>query len=382
MKKFIVIGVGRMGSKHATNLLKNRVDGACLAAIADCSTEALRKFESAHGKVRCFTDWRRCVEEIKPDAAIIATPHYSHVPIASELIAGGIAVLSEKPEAVETCEAIRMNEIAAAHPETPFAIMYNQRTNPVYMRAKEIVDSGALGRLKRVTLTVTDWYRSQNYYDQGGWRASWSGEGGGVLINQCVHQLDVLQWLVGMPERIYAHAGTVNRNITVENEMYCYMEYPDGLKGTFTASAHELKGSNLLEIAADKGKLTIGKYSMKYYRFTPSEEVVNATAKRGYGKAKVRVKRYRYGLIKLIRDALFGQQLNVIGTFADFLNGKAAKPVAYGVEGARALEFINAAYMSAYSGKAVSLPIDPEEYSVTIAKFKEEEKNNGKVFVR
>lgn len=382
MKRFIVIGVGRMGSRHAANLYRGRVRGAVLAAVADCSGEALKAFSAKCPKAERYTDWRECVRLVKPDAAIIATPHYSHVPIASELIKAGIAVLSEKPQAVEIAEALYMNGVAKKYASVPYAIMYNQRTNPVYAAAKRITESGALGKLKRVSLTVTDWYRSQNYYNQGGWRASWSGEGGGVLINQCVHQLDVLQWLVGMPERLYAHAGTVNRNITVENEMYCYMEYPGGAKGTFTASAHELKGSNLLEIAGDRGKLVIGKYSMKHYSFTPSEERVNADTVKGYGKAAVRVKRYRYSLFRLIRDAVFGQQLNVIRRFADWLNGRADAPVAFGTEGVNALQFINAAYMSAYTGKAVQFPLDAEEYSKTLAIFKEEEKRDGKIFVR
>lgn len=380
MKNIIVVGVGRMGSVHAENLYKGRVKGARLAGIQDVSAEALERFTAKY-PVPAFTDLNECVEETKPDGAVIATPHYFHVPIANSLLERGIAVLTEKPEAAEIKEALRLNETAAAHPDTLFGIMYNQRTSPVYMKAKELVSSGALGKLKRVSMTITDWYRSQNYYDMGGWRASWSGEGGGVMINQCVHQLDILQWLVGTPLSIEAHADTAGRNITVENEMYCYMEYPDGLKGTFTASAHELKGTNVLEISGDKGKIVAGKYSMKYYSFEPSECEVNRTAKKGYGSAKVRKKRYFYGLKRLIADAIYGQQLNVLRAFAAALNGT-GELVAAGEEGARALEFINAAYISAYTGEKVTFPVDPYRYSRTLSEFKEKEKEGGKVFVR
>lgn len=381
MKKFIVVGVGRMGSVHADNLYKGRVKGATLIGVVDSSPEALAAFTKKHG-TPAFKELDECLEKLSPDAAVIATPHYSHVPTAIKLLERGVSVLTEKPEAVEIKEAMRLNETARKHPELLFGIVYNQRTNPCYRFAKEIIEGGGIGKIKRVTLIITDWYRSQHYYDMGGWRASWTGEGGGLMINQCVHQLDVLQWLVGLPESVDAEAGTKGRDIFVENEVNVRMRYPGGAEGTFIASAHELKGTNILEIAGDKGKLSVGKYAAKYYKFTPSEEEVNATAKKGYGSAKISRRTRRYGLFRLLRDALYGQQMRVLEGFTKALNGDGSALVADGKEGIKALSFINSVYLSAYTGKAVCCPPDAEEYSECLEKMKTDEREGVRSFDR
>ncbi len=379
MKKFIVIGVGRMGSRHADNLYKKRVPGAVLSAAVDTDPAVAEAFSRKHS-VPCYTDLDKCLEEIRPDAAVIAVPHYDHVPVAVKLLERGVSVLTEKPEAVEIKEAARLNAVAAAHPECLFGIVYNQRTNPCYKFAKRVAESGGLGNIKRVTLIITDWYRSQHYYDLGGWRASWSGEGGGLLINQCVHQLDVLQWLVGLPESVDAAVYTKGRDIFVENEVSVRMRYPEGAEGVFIASAHELKGTNLLEIAGDKGKLSVSKYRAKYYSFTPDEKQVNATANKGYGSARVKVRSKRYGVFRLLTDAIFGQQLRVLKGFARALNGDGAALVARGEEGIRALAFINSVYLSAYTGKKVCCPPDPAEYSECLDLMKADEAKGKKSF--
>lgn len=381
MKKFIVIGVGRMGSRHAVNLYRKRVRGAELAAVVDTDPEALKAFSEKH-KTACYTDLDKCLAEVTPDAAVIAVPHYAHVPIAIGLIEKGVAVLTEKPEAVEIGEAMRLNEVAKANPGVPFGIVYNQRTNPCYKFAKSVIGSGGIGNVKRVTLIITDWYRSQHYYDMGGWRASWTGEGGGLLINQCVHQLDVLQWLVGSPESVDAVARTKGRDIFVENEVSVRMRYPGGAEGVFIASAHELKGTNILEIAGDKGKLSVNKYVAKYYSFSPAENVVNATAKKGYGSAKVSRRTKRYGIFRLISDAVFGQQIRVLKGFTKVLNGDRSAMVAEGTEGIKALSFINAVYLSAYTGKTVPCPPDAKEYSDCLTRMKEDEAKGIRSFER
>ena len=376
MTDFLVIGIGRMGSIHAKNLYKGRVRGARLKAVCDTDADVRAAFKAAHPDVEVYSDYREAAEKSGVNAAIIATPHYSHTEIAEYCITRGINVLSEKPQTVTVGEARRMNEVAEKRSDVLYAIMYNQRTNRMYAYAKKLMDKGALGELRRVTLIVTDWYRSQFYYDMGGWRASWNGEGGGLLINQCVHQLDVLQWLVGLPESLIAVAKTVNRNITVENDVAVIMKYPGGATGEFVASGHEPRGTNRLEIAGDKGKIVIDKHKMLYIAYEKSEREINTTVTKGYGSTRVKKTRVTYGAIRKLTDLVYGQQLRVVKRFADVLNGKAAEPTAYGREGVRALEFINAVYLSAYSGKEVGFPVDAGEYDELIEKLKEEEKKH------
>ncbi|HOB63915.1 MAG: Gfo/Idh/MocA family oxidoreductase [Clostridiales bacterium] len=375
MIRYAVIGIGRMGSVHANNLAKGRIKGARLVAVCDTDTQKLKDFGAKFPKVALFEDHKTMLSSVKPDAVIVATPHYSHVELVCDALNAGVNVLSEKPAAVEACEAQKAIELAKSLPHLKYGIMYNQRTNRMYAYAKKLLDSGALGEIKRVTLTITDWYRSQHYYDQGGWRACWCGEGGGLLINQCVHQLDVLQWLTGMPVFLTAWAATKNRDITVENDVVAIMDYANGAKCVFTASGHELNGTNLLEIAGDKGRITIGKFKMKYLKFAKSETEVNATTTKGYGRSPYKVKKLTYGIRNILSELRTrGQQANIIRNFTNCLLGK-AELIAPGSEGIKALSIINAIYLSAYNGnKKVELPLDYNEYCKLLQKLKEEEK--------
>ncbi len=373
MKSFAVIGIGRMGGIHAENLVRGRVKFARLTAVCDLDELKLDKFTAKHKGVLAFTDYKEMISLVKPDAVIIATPHYSHVEIAIYCLENGVNVLSEKPQAVTVGECMRANAVAEARPNALYGIMFNQRTNRVYAKAKEIVASGGIGEIRRVTFIVTDWYRSQFYYDMGEWRASWKGEGGGILINQCVHQLDVMQWICGMPVKIDATARTVNRDITVENDVTAVLEYKNGAMGTFIASGHELHGTNRLEIAGDKGKLVIGKYSLKYVSFDRSEPEVNASVTKGYGSVKAHTKRYYYGLFRLITDLVYGQQIRVVRAFAETLEGRRKTPVAFGEEGINALSIINGIYLSAYKNKTAELPLDPIETEELYAELRSRE---------
>lgn len=360
MIRFAVIGIGRMGSIHARNLASGLIKGACLVAVCDTDESKLDSFLSKHKKVATFTDYKEMLELVSPDAVIIATPHYSHVRIACYCMEHGVSVLSEKPQSVTVGECLKANKTAEEHPEVLYGIMFNQRTNRVYAKAKSIVENGGIGEIRRVTFIVTDWYRSQFYYDMGEWRATWRGEGGGILINQCVHQLDVLSWICGMPVKVRADCKTVNRNISVENDVTAILGFQNGATGIFIAAGHELHGTNLLEIAGDKGKLTINKYCLKYARFDRSEQEVNATVTKGYGSTGARVYRYGYGVFRLIKDSLYGQQHRVVQAFSDVLAGKRKAPVAYGAEGINSLSIINGIYLSSKEGKEVMLPPDPQ----------------------
>ena len=377
MKSFAVIGVGRMGARHAVNLARGRVSGARLACVCDISDKAREKIAKKLPKVKAYPDYKSMAGAEKLDAVVIATPHYSHVEIAKFFLGKGVAVLTEKPVSVSVEYAQELNE-AAKRSGALFGIMYNQRTNPVYARVREIVQSGGIGKLRRANITVTDWYRSQFYYDMGGWRASWSGEGGGTLINQCVHQLDIWQWLLGIPSQIYAVCKTVGRDITTENDVTAIMSY-EGFEGVFTASTHELPGTNRLEIAGENGKIVIDKHKMIYYLNKYPEPTVNARAKRDYGNREDKKRKkytYSYGLFRLIYDGINGQQARVLNNFVEVIETRdKSRLIADVNDGINGLTIINAINMSAWKGAQVKVPVDTQEYVKALNKKIAEEKS-------
>ncbi|MDR2091198.1 MAG: Gfo/Idh/MocA family oxidoreductase [Clostridiales bacterium] len=429
MKKvrFAVVGVGRMGGAHAFLLSRGLVKNALLAAVADISDGALNSVKRVCKKgLLCFNSYREMAEKAEFDAVIVAVPHYFHVEIAKFFIEKGKHVLIEKPIAVTVGEAMEFNrflkgieektkgiqgktdekteekeavgihkrqefneflreaeektggihgnieEKTGGKPKIAAAVMYNQRTNPVYKKAKELLSRGAIGEIRRINFIVTDWYRSDAYYKNNSWRATWGGEGGGILINQCVHQLDVLQWLVGMPKSVYARAVTKGRNIAAENEVTAFLRYENDVFCSLSASGRELNGTNRIEIAGDSGRLVIGKNSMKFISWKPPEPEVNAATVKGYGGAKKRVKRYFYGP-RSIPDGIFGQQRRITANFAAHIL-KGERLISPAQEGIFALSLINGIYMSAWEGKEIEFPIDAERYEELLRERVKEER--------
>lgn len=376
MIRIAVVGVGRMGTVHALNLMFKNVKGARLAAVCDLVDGKMERFKKKG--VPTYADYRELVDSGVADAIVVATEHYHHREVAEYALSHGVHCLVEKPLCVTLAEARKLVATAQAHPQTLFAVMYNQRTNKIYRAAKELVQSGKIGDVQRASFTITNWYRSQAYYNQGGWRASWSGEGGGTLINQCIHQLDLLQWIVGMPKSVSATARTVNRNITTENEVTARFDYGD-FDCVFCASAHELHGTNRLEIAGTRGRLVVEHGKLCYSLFAASEQEVNARTEKGYGNVKIANRgTVNYGALRWLRDTLCGQQRRVLAAFAAAISaGDAAKLVARGEEGLNALTLINAVYASNWSGQAVTLPMDEEKYEEELALHAAQENDNN-----
>lgn len=371
MVNVAVIGIGRMGSVHARNLKKHKVKGARLVAICDVQKQAYSSFCKTYGFVPCYEDYKLMLEEIKPRAVIVATEHYFHTEIAEYCIEHGVDVLVEKPVGVTTEDVKKLIAVSKAHPEVKAAVMYNQRTNPLYSRAKRLVESGALGKPVRINYIITDWYRSQAYYNQGGWRASFRGEGGGTLINQCIHQLDLLQWIAGMPKSVSAKAFTKNRDITVENDVIALFRYDDDVFCCFSASTHELRGTNRLEIAGDKGRIVIDGLKMKYHSYAKCESDVNSSTQNGYGDVRCKTSRYSYFRFKFV--ARLGEQRKLIQNFVNALN-KNTPLLSPLTDGLSAVELINAAYLSAWENKEIGIPINDKQYADALASKIAEEK--------
>ncbi|MFA7663611.1 MAG: Gfo/Idh/MocA family oxidoreductase [Clostridia bacterium] len=356
--KVAVIGVGRMGSIHARNLKLGLIKGATLACICDINDEALSSFIKKHGRTKTYEDYKLMLEKENIDAVIVSTQHYFHGDIVKYCIEKGKHVLCEKPMTVTAEEARSVLKEANKRPELVLAVMWNQRTNPIHQKAYKLVQSGKIGKLIRMNYIVTDWYRSQAYYNQGGWRACLWGEGGGTLINQCVHQLDLLQWIAGFPIGVEAKMFTKGRNITVENDVIALFEYPEDVFCSFSASTHELRGTNRLEISGEKGRIVIENRKMKVYTFKKCESEVNAETKSGYGFVSRKVKRYGYNLqfaLRLIRD--FGEQASLIRNFVNSINGKGEllSPLK---DGLQAVEMVNAIYISAWEKRKIQIPVD------------------------
>ncbi len=283
-----IIGVGNMGSAHAKNIYEGRIEHMRLAALCDTDAEKRMRCNSFWPDVAVFDNADDLLASGLVDAVIIATPHYYHPPLAIRAFEAGCHVLTEKPVGVSLSAAVHMSE-AADKSGKVFGIMFNQRTDPLFSRAREIVRSGELGQPKRLTWIITNWYRTQHYYDSGDWRATWSGEGGGVLLNQAPHNLDIWQWIFGMPESVRAvcRVGQYH-HIEVEDEATIYARYSDGAFATFITSTGEYPGTNRLEIVGDRAKLVLeggAGHSAALYIDPTEEEKITRFGLRGRSAA-------------------------------------------------------------------------------------------------
>ena len=289
------------------------------------------------------------------DAVMICVPHYQHPPLAIDAMRHGLHTLVEKPAGVYTLQVREMNEEADRHRDLTFAMMFNQRTNCVYRKLKEMIDSGEIGTLKRVSWLITDWYRTQIYYDSGAWRATWSGEGGGVLLNQCPHQLDLLQWLCGLPVRVraFCHEGKWH-DIEVEDDVTAYLEFENGATGVFVTTTGDAPGTNRLEITGTKGKVVCEDQTLTFYRLAVDERDWCRTCPEGFKKPE-------WETIRVETDGQNPQHPAVLNAFAaHILRGEPL--VADGREGIRGLMLSNAMHLSSWLGRPVDLPFDEEEF--------------------
>lgn len=349
--RFGIIGVGSMGRNHVESSIATMPDCE-VTAICDTDPEALARFKDHPAKLFDTDDAFFAGAKDLVDAIIIATPHYDHVPLAIRAIELGKHVVVEKPVAVQKSEALRLNEVIARHPELKIAAMFCQRCVPAHRKIKELIDSGEMGEIRRVNWIITNWFRTQAYYDSGSWRASWRGEGGGVLLNQCPHQLDLIQWLCGMPVKVNAHMSFGKyHNIEVEDDVTAYMEYPNGATGVFIASTGEAPGTNRLEITAERGKLVYENGVINYTRNeVPMSEFCKTTSQRFATPPVWNVTIPASPSNNYMHRDILTNLKNAV------LNGEPL--IAQAVEGVNGLELGNAMLLSHLEDRTVELPID------------------------
>jgi len=347
--KIGVIGIGNIGSVHANALYSGKVRNAYLGALCDTSDKRRAELAELYPDVPIFSTADELIASKAVDAVIISTPHYDHPTIAIKAFDGGLHVLSEKPMAVY-CLAAREMIAAADRSGKVFSVMFNQRNNRLFAKAREIVRSGELGELKRMVSIVTNWYRKQAYYDSGEWRATWSGEGGGVLMNQAPHNLDLWQWICGMPEEIYAECDVAKyHNIEVEDDATIFARYKNGATALFVSTTGEFPGTNRMEISGSKGKIVIENGTLTYSALPIDEREYVAYPE----KEKIAPE------VTVLEDEKYNGHILIIENFADaILNGTPL--ISDGREAINELTISNAAYLSAWTGEKIKLPMDDE----------------------
>lgn len=287
--RFGLIGIGAQGGAYAGFLtgkagLPGMPTPECpphceLGALCDIDPEKEAMCKEKYPEYPFFRDWKEMVASGTVDAVITTVPHYLHHEIAIYCLEHGMNVLVEKPAGVRAKDVMAMNKCAAEHPDVAFGIMFNQRTNKLYQRIKEIVASGELGEIRRSNWIINTWWRPDSYYQQSAWRATWGGEGGGVLVNQAPHQLDLWQWICGVPTKVFAKCLCgCHRDIVVENDVTILTEYANGATGSFITCTHDAIGTDRLEIDLSAGKIVVeGSKTATVYRMKKSEDEMNAT---------------------------------------------------------------------------------------------------------
>jgi len=352
-----IVGVGNIGSAHAATLYGGKVDGAVLAALCDVSPDVQARCAQSYPDVPFYSD----AEDLfgsDVDMVIISVPHPLHSVLAERAFAKGKHVLTEKPMDITLSKGRKMVE-AAQKSGKLFGIMFNQRTGGLFQKARQLVQSGALGQLKRSVWIITNWYRPQAYYDSGAWRATWRGEGGGVLMNQCPHQLDLWQWICGMPVSVtaFCQEGKYHR-IEVEDNATLFVKFENGADGVFITTTGEYPGTNRLEISGTLGKLVLENGGLKWWRLDRDERTYCFEAKEDDPKPGITCEEFRQekvnghcAILQNFTNALrFGEEL-----------------IAPGCDGLNQLALQNAAYMSAWKGCTVQLPFDEKEYDALLA---------------
>ncbi len=347
-----VIGTGGMGGTHLGNIEAGRVNDIRVTAICDIVPSKMDRFGDKYLK---FTDSAKLLRSGEVDAVLITTPHYAHTTIGIDALQCGIHTLVEKPISVHKADA---EKLIAAHtdPKVVFSAMFNQRTDPRYIKLREIIQNGMLGEITRVNWIITNWFRTQVYYDRGDWRATWEGEGGGVLLNQCPHNLDLMQWLFGMPTsvRAFCKFGAFHE-IEVEDMVTAYLEYPNGATGVFITTTGEAPGTNRLEVSAENGKVVVESGKVTWFRNTIGQKKFSQASDGAFSTPDT-------WTIDIPCKDSGPQHVGILQNFVNaILHGE--KLIAPAEEGIHSIELANAMLYSSFKDSMIKLPLDAKAYA-------------------
>ncbi len=363
-----LIGLGNIGQHHANYLLAGKVKGAELVAVSDAVPAKLDAFKS----LKTFTEAEALIRSGLVDAVIIATPHYQHTTLGIAALGQGLHVMVEKPIAAHKADAERLIAAHRMNPNLVFAGMFQLRAEPRYLKIQKLIRNGELGTIVRMSWIMTDWFRTEAYYASGGWRATWKGEGGGVLLNQCLHNLDALQWLLGMPARVrgFCQLGRFH-DIEVEDNVSAYFEFLNGATGTFVSSTGEAPGTNRFEIAGTRGKLVLERDQLHFTRNETDMLQFSNSAKLGFAKPDV------WHVEIPFENAANGHAILMQNFVNAILQGEPL--IAPGAEGIHSVELANVILYSSLVGQIVELPLDSAAYEKTLSQLIAESKLEKKV---
>lgn len=353
-----IIGLGAEGGMYAKFLNEQKVEGMVLGAI--CDVDEAKKQQADDYGVPFYADYKDMIASGDVDAVVTTIPHYLHPEVGIYALDHGMHTLVEKPVGVYTAQARQLIEFAQSKPELKFGVFFNQRTNPLYKDLKALLESGELGKLRHTTWTITTWWRPQAYYEQSAWRATWGGEGGGVLVNQAPHQLDLWQWICGVPQSVFAKCQYgFRRNIVVEDEVNALVDFGDGATGSFITATHDLAGTDRLEILCDAGKIVVDdSKTVTITRLKDDERAISdamdvAGVRRLFAgeldsSELMSVETKDYG-------SVWGQQhIEVLRNFAAAVNGT-EELLAPGADGIHGVRLANAIHLSSWTGREVSI---------------------------
>lgn len=352
-----IVGLGVMGTGHMKSV--QATPGAKLAAVCDIRPDVVEKV-AKENNVKGFCDADEMFKSGEIDAVIIVTPHYDHPVKAVAAFEAGIHVMTDKPIAVHKADAFKMIDAHKKRPDLKFGAMFNMRTDSLFLKLHELIQSGEFGKIKRVTWLATNWLRTQAYYNAGGWRATWKGEGGGVLLNQCPHQLDLFQWYFGMPQKIRAFCkfGKYHK-IEVEDDVTAYMEYDDGMTAVFMTSTGEAPGTNRIEISCDRGRVIVEDNKIIFKRTVCAIQEFIDTCPQMFNSPDI-------WNIDVPHKAEVASHQKMIANFVDSIL-KGTELIAPAEEGINSVELANAMLYSSINDSTVELPLDPVAYENLLA---------------
>jgi len=347
-----VVGIGNMGSAHARCIHSGAIAGMRLTAVCDLRPARLAWAETELPGVRVFSDYHELIASGEADAVVIAVPHPLHSMMAVEALKAGLHVLSEKPLDIRLSAAREAVETGKAAGKV-FAVMLNQRTNPIFQKARALIIGGRLGEIKRSVWIITNWYRTQHYYDSGEWRATWIGEGGGVLLNQAPHNLDLWQWICGMPDEITARCDMARyHHVEVEDDATILAHYANGATGCFITSTGEYPGTNRLEISGTKGKIVLEDGKLKSWLLKEDEEIVRFSSGMDSPKIPLDYSEWK-------PESAPSAHAGILQNFADAVL-KGTPLLSPAEDGLNELALSNAAYLSAWQG-SIPVTVPPDE---------------------
>ncbi|EEF62483.1 Gfo/Idh/MocA family protein [Pedosphaera parvula] len=363
-----IIGMGNIGKHHASYLMAGKVNRCELVAVCSTSPGKLQSYKP----LKIYDDAEKLIKSGEIDAVLIATPHYQHTSLGIAALEAGLHIMVEKPISAHKADAERLIAAHRKHKELVFAGMFQLRCEPRYLKIQKLIQSGELGDIARLSWIMTDWYRTEAYYSSGGWRATWKGEGGGVLLNQCLHNLDVLQWLCGMPSSVrgFCQLGRYH-NIEVEDNVTSYLEYPNGATGVFITSTGEAPGTNRFEIAGTKGKIVLEKDKLHFTRNEADMIEFSKTSKVGFMKPEV-------WNVEIPFENAPAPHATLMQNFVDaILDG--APLIAPGEDGLYSVELANVMLYSSLIDKAVKMPMDSGAFEAKLNELVTNSKHQKKV---